>query len=199
MATASRPASRTRARWVDAASRCWCWRSARSAAGGALRRAVHRRGQGGVLARRDLHRAGQPRAGPDRAHCRPGWSGRRWSSPSIGFVAAWWSTSANEGMGARHRRPARAALDLSSTTSGSSTSSTTSSSCAAPRRWATCSGRAATRRSSTASGPTASPRSPTRFGRRAGRLQTGYVYHYAFVMLLGVAGLLTFALYAWSR
>jgi NADH-quinone oxidoreductase subunit L len=34
-------------------------------------------------------------------------------------------------------------------------------------------------------------------GRRTGRLQTGYVYHYAFVMLLGVAGLLTFALWAW--
>ena len=33
-------------------------------------------------------------------------------------------------------------------------------------------------------------------GRRTGKLQTGYVYHYAFVMLLGVAGLLTFALYA---
>ena len=35
-------------------------------------------------------------------------------------------------------------------------------------------------------------------GKGAGRLQSGYVYHYAFVMLLGVAGLLTFALWAWS-
>ena len=35
------------------------------------------------------------------------------------------------------------------------------------------------------------------FGKRVGRWQTGYVYHYAFVMLLGVAGLLTFALYNW--
>ena len=34
-------------------------------------------------------------------------------------------------------------------------------------------------------------------GKGAGRAQTGYVYHYAFVMLLGVAGLLTFALWAW--
>lgn len=33
-------------------------------------------------------------------------------------------------------------------------------------------------------------------GRRTGAAQTGYVYHYAFVMLLGVAGLLAFAL--WS-
>ena len=34
-------------------------------------------------------------------------------------------------------------------------------------------------------------------GKGAGRLQSGYVYHYAFVMLLGIAGLLTFALLAW--
>jgi NADH-quinone oxidoreductase subunit L len=33
-------------------------------------------------------------------------------------------------------------------------------------------------------------------GEAAGRLQTGYVYHYAFVMLLGVAGLLSYALWA---
>jgi NADH-quinone oxidoreductase subunit L len=38
-----------------------------------------------------------------------------------------------------------------------------------------------------------------RLGRRIGKMQTGYVYHYAFVMLLGVAGLLSFALYAWAR
>ena len=36
-------------------------------------------------------------------------------------------------------------------------------------------------------------------GRRAGRLQTGYVYHYAFVMLLGVLGLLSFALWVFVR
>ncbi len=35
-------------------------------------------------------------------------------------------------------------------------------------------------------------------GKGAGRLQSGYVYHYAFVMLLGVAGLLTYALWAWK-
>ena len=33
-----------------------------------------------------------------------------------------------------------------------------------------------------------------RFGGGLGRLQTGFLYHYAFVMLIGVAGLLTFAL-----
>jgi NADH-quinone oxidoreductase subunit L len=35
-------------------------------------------------------------------------------------------------------------------------------------------------------------------GKRAGRLQTGYVYHYAFVMLLGVAAILSYALWAWN-
>jgi NADH-quinone oxidoreductase subunit L len=36
-------------------------------------------------------------------------------------------------------------------------------------------------------------------GRATGRLQTGYVYHYAFVMLIGVAGLLSYALWAFDR
>jgi len=36
-------------------------------------------------------------------------------------------------------------------------------------------------------------------GRGTGRLQTGYVYHYAFVMLLGIAGLLGWFLFQWSR
>ena len=36
-------------------------------------------------------------------------------------------------------------------------------------------------------------------GKATGRLQTGYVYHYAFVMLLGIAGLLSFALWAFTR
>ncbi len=35
-------------------------------------------------------------------------------------------------------------------------------------------------------------------GRATGRLQTGYVYHYAFVMLIGIAGLLSYALWAFS-
>ena len=35
-------------------------------------------------------------------------------------------------------------------------------------------------------------------GRRTGRLQTGYVYHYAFVMLIGVVALLSYALWAFS-
>jgi NADH-quinone oxidoreductase subunit L len=36
-------------------------------------------------------------------------------------------------------------------------------------------------------------------GKGVGKIQTGYVYHYAFVMLLGVAGLLSYALWAWAR
>ncbi len=35
-------------------------------------------------------------------------------------------------------------------------------------------------------------------GKGVGRIQTGYLYHYAFVMLLGVAALLTMALMAWG-
>ena len=38
-----------------------------------------------------------------------------------------------------------------------------------------------------------------RFGAGLGRVQSGFLYHYAFVMLLGVAGLLTYALVAWNR
>jgi NADH-quinone oxidoreductase subunit L len=34
-------------------------------------------------------------------------------------------------------------------------------------------------------------------GKGAGRLQTGFLYHYAFVMLLGVAAILSYALWAW--
>jgi NADH-quinone oxidoreductase subunit L len=37
------------------------------------------------------------------------------------------------------------------------------------------------------------------FGKGLGRIQSGYVYHYAFVMLLGIAGLLTFALVQWNH
>lgn len=36
-------------------------------------------------------------------------------------------------------------------------------------------------------------------GKATARVQTGYVYHYAFVMLLGVAGLLSYALWAFAR
>ena len=36
-------------------------------------------------------------------------------------------------------------------------------------------------------------------GRATGRLQSGYVYHYAFAMLLGIAGLLSYALWAFTR
>ncbi len=36
-------------------------------------------------------------------------------------------------------------------------------------------------------------------GRRTGRLQTGYLYHYAFVMLVGVVGLLSYALWVFAR
>ena len=56
-------------------------------------------------------------------------------------------------------------------------------------------GRAATAPSSTGWAPTASPRSTRSLAQRAGRLQTGYVYHYAFAMLIGVVLLISWYLY----
>ena len=53
---------------------------------------------------------------------------------------------------------------------------------------------AAMARSSTGSAPTASPRSRSRLSVRTSRLQTGYVYHYAFAMLIGVVLLVSWYL-----
>ena len=66
----------------------------------------------------------------------------------------------------------------------------------AHRRWrsATGCGRPATARSSTGSGPTGSPPRPASWRARRSRLQTGYVYHYAFAMLIGVVALVTWYL-----
>ena len=47
-------------------------------------------------------------------------------------------------------------------------------------------------------GPDGVSRLSMALGRSTGRLQTGYLYHYAFVMLLGIAGLLSYALWAFS-
>ncbi|MBU2135752.1 MAG: NADH-quinone oxidoreductase subunit L, partial [Alphaproteobacteria bacterium] len=47
-------------------------------------------------------------------------------------------------------------------------------------------------------GPNGVAATSAMIGRLTGKLQTGFVYHYAFVMLLGVAGLLTFALFFWQ-
>ena len=77
----------------------------------------------------------------------------------------------------------------SCSTSGISTNSTISSSCGRRCGSAACSGRAATAPSSTASGPTASRRACSTSPRNVVRLQTGYLYHYAFAMLIGVAAL----------
>jgi hypothetical protein len=46
--------------------------------------------------------------------------------------------------------------------------------------------------SSTASAPTASPRASLDITNRVVKLQTGFVYHYAFAMLIGVAALITY-------
>jgi NADH-quinone oxidoreductase subunit L len=48
-------------------------------------------------------------------------------------------------------------------------------------------------------GPNGVAKTSAFFGARLGRAQTGYLYHYAFVMLLGVAGLLAYALMTWFK
>ncbi len=82
----------------------------------------------------------------------------------------------------------------SCSTSGTSTSSTTCSSCARPSGSAGCSGTAATRRSSTASAPTASRARCWSTTDRVVKFQTGFVYHYAFVMMMGLALIITYFL-----
>jgi NADH-quinone oxidoreductase subunit L len=47
-------------------------------------------------------------------------------------------------------------------------------------------------------GPNGAAWAALKSAARLGKLQSGYVYHYAFVMLLGVAGFLAFAIYAWG-
>ena len=47
-------------------------------------------------------------------------------------------------------------------------------------------------------GPNGAAWAALKSAARLGKLQSGYVYHYAFVMLLGVAAFLAFAIYAWG-
>ena len=47
-------------------------------------------------------------------------------------------------------------------------------------------------------GPNGAAWASLKSAARLGKIQSGYVYHYAFVMLLGVAGLLAFAILAWG-
>ena len=47
-------------------------------------------------------------------------------------------------------------------------------------------------------GPNGAAWASLKSAARLGKLQSGYVYHYAFVMLLGVAGFLAYAIYAWG-
>ncbi|RZJ39012.1 MAG: NADH-quinone oxidoreductase subunit L, partial [Brevundimonas sp.] len=47
-------------------------------------------------------------------------------------------------------------------------------------------------------GPNGAAWASLKSAARLSKIQSGYVYHYAFVMLLGVAGLLTFAILAWG-
>ncbi len=94
------------------------------------------------------------------------------------------------GLGADQSDP----VQRSFSTNGTSTSSTTSSSCVPPSGSAGCSGRRGDQGDHrSASGLTVFQ--PPRGGDApAVKLQTGYVYHYAFAMLLGVAVLISWYL-----
>ena len=79
-----------------------------------------------------------------------------------------------------------------STTSGTSTSSMTR--CSSSRRWRSAgySGRRATAPRSTGSARTALPPGRSDLAGVLSRFQSGYLYHYAFVMLIGVAALVSY-------
>jgi NADH-quinone oxidoreductase subunit L len=47
-------------------------------------------------------------------------------------------------------------------------------------------------------GPNGAAWASLKSAARLAKIQSGYVYHYAFVMLLGVAGFLAFAIYTWG-
>ena len=114
--------------------------------------------------------------------------------------ASRWPTSTTSPRRRCRRRPrARSGRSTCScSTSGTSTSCTTGCSCARRSGSAACCGSAATARSSTGWGPTASPTACCGPPGRVVKLQTGYVYHYAFAMLIGVALIVTAFMFAGS-
>ena len=91
-------------------------------------------------------------------------------------------------------RCSTARCTCSCSTNGISTSSTTGCSSAPPSPSARGCGRPATAGSSTVSGPDGIAAATRELAREASRLQTGYVYHYAFAMLIGVVALVTWYL-----
>jgi NADH-quinone oxidoreductase subunit L len=105
-------------------------------------------------------------------------------------------STCQRGLGAR-LAARKGSAGPSSTTSGSSTSSTRPPSCAGPSLLGDLFWKGGDQKIIDGLGPDGVSAVSAALGRRTGSAQTGYVYHYAFVMLLGVAGLLTFALWAW--
>ncbi|MEJ0065928.1 MAG: NADH-quinone oxidoreductase subunit L [Caulobacteraceae bacterium] len=117
---------------------------------------------------------------------------------AIGFAAAWWVYIANEGMGARIAA-AKAPSGASSTTSGISTSSTIATFVRAARVLGDLFWKGGDQKLIDGLGPDGVSAVSYAIGRRTGRFQTGYVYHYAFVMLIGVVALLSYGLWFFSR
>ena len=105
----------------------------------------------------------------------------------VGFlVALWFFIWKRRHGGSNWPRPIQVLSTASCSTSGTSTNSTTSSSCAPPSGSAASVLEGGDGLVIDGFGPTACrPASSTSPG--AVRLQTGYLYHYAFAMLIGVA------------
>ena len=117
---------------------------------------------------------------------------------AIGFAAAWWVYIANEGMGARiaaRKGPIWSFLynkwyfdELYDATFVRAT------------RWlGDLFWKGGDQKLIDGLGPDGVSAVSYAVGRRAGRFQTGYVYHYAFVMLVGVVALLSYGLWFFSR
>ena len=123
--------------------------------------------------------------------CRAGSAGRRSWPWLAGFALAYLYYIAGAVAAGAHgaRRSSRSTCSCS--TSGTSTSSTTGSSCGRRSGSGACCGSAATARIIDGLGPDGIAARVLWTTGRVVRLQTGYVYHYAFAMLIGVALIVT--------
>ena len=114
----------------------------------------------------------------------------------IGFVVALWFYICSPRGAAAARRAATTGSTASCSTSGTSTSSTTSCSCGR-RKWL---GRFLWKKGDgwliDGFGPDGVSARVLDVTQRVVRLQTGYLYHYAFAMLIGVAALITWLMFA---
>ena len=157
-----------------------------------LRRHLHRRGATPSSGRRRSF-VGRPTTSSRRCTTSPLWVELLPTARDADRLRARRSSSTSarprlpRTLAARHR----VALPRSCSTSGTSTSSTTSCSCARPSGSAASCGRRGDGWLIDGFGPDGVSARVVDVTNRVVRLQTGYLYHYAFAMLIGVAALVT--------